>query len=270
MKKIFLLILLIVNLMIITACNTSETARVTSVQTAQTTATTYTQLSTRFINTLRNDEDVHSIIDSLAKVEVEVLASELTNDNRKKAFWINIYNGFIQVLLKENPDLYKNKNKFFKTKRIKIAGEFLSFDDIEHGIIRRSKIKLSLGLLSKWNVSDFEKQFRTEKTDGRIHFALNCGAKSCPAIAAYDAERLDEQMDKSTKKHLTVTSHYDEATNTVFVTSLLSWFRGDFGNKNEVRNFLKKYKILPKTAKKTKLSYKTYDWTLYLNNYIDL
>jgi hypothetical protein len=267
MKKLSLLILIVVNLTTIIACNTSEN---TVYSTTQTTATTYTTLSERFINALHNNENVQPIIDSLANVEVDVLASELTNDNRKKAFWMNVYNGFIQVLLTENPGFYQDRNDFFHTKRITIAGELLSFDDIEHGIIRRSKIKLSLGLLSKWNVSDFEKKFRTEKTDGRVHFALNCGAKSCPAVAAYDAERLDEQMDRSTKIHLAATSRYDEATNTIYVTSLLSWFRGDFGNKKKVRDFLKKYEVLPENAKKTSISYETYDWTLYLDNFIDL
>ena len=267
MKKLTLLALMIVNLTTIIACHTSET---TSSTTKKTTATTYTTLSKRFINALRNDENVQPIIDSLANVEVDILANELTNDNRKKAFWINVYNGFIQVLLSENPDLYQDRNDFFRGKRMTIAGKLLSFDDIEHGIIRRSKIKLSLGLLSKWNVSDFEKQFRTEKTDERVHFALNCGAKSCPAVAAYDASQLDEQMDKSTEIHLDATSRYDEAKNTIYVTSLFSWFRGDFGNKKKVRNFLKKYELLHQNARGTSIAYETYDWTLYLDNFIDL
>jgi hypothetical protein len=267
MKKLSLLVLIVINLTTIVACNASENKVYTAAETME---TTYVTLSKRFINALRKAENVQPIIDSLANVEIDVLASELTNDNRKKAFWMNVYNGYIQVLLTENPDFYKDRNDFFHGKRITVAGELLSFDDIEHGIIRRSKIKLSLGLLSKWNVSDFEKQFRTEKTDGRIHFALNCGAKSCPAVAAYDADRLDEQMDKSTKIHLTATSRYDEAKNTVYVTSLFSWFRGDFGSKNKVRKFLTKYEVLPESAEKSSISYETYDWTLYLDNFIDL
>lgn len=266
MRKVLLLVLMVVNLTAIVACNDPEVTVVNN----EMTATTYVTLSKRFINALRNNEDVQPIIDSLKNIEVDVLASELTNDNRKKAFWINVYNGFIQVLLKENPDLYKDRSDFFHTKRMTIAGELLSFDDIEHGIIRRSKIKLSLGLLSKWNVSDFEKKFRTEKTDARVHFALNCGAKSCPAVAAYDAEHLEEQMDKSTEIHLAATSRYYETEDRVYVTSLFSWFRGDFGNKEKVRDFLKKYEILHRNAGKPSISYNTYDWTLYLDNFIDL
>lgn len=267
MKKLFLLSVLVINLTTLIACNTTTP---TTILAETTTATTYTTLSKRFINTLRAKANVQPIIDSLANVEEDILAAELKTDNQKKAFWMNVYNGFIQVLLQNNPDLYKDRGAFFKEKRVTVAGKLLSFDDIEHGIIRRSKIKLSLGLLSKWNVSDYEKKFRTAKTDARVHLALNCGAKSCPAVAAYDAERLDEQMDKSSSIHLKATSRYDEATNTVYITSLFSWFRGDFGSKNKVRKFLKKHDILPQAAKGTKLSYNTYDWTLYLDNYIDL
>lgn len=264
MKKLLLLPLVVFYMTTLMAFQTNENT------TIATTSTTYTTLSKRFINTLRTKGNVQPIIDSLANVDADILAAELTNDKQRKAFWINVYNGFIQVLLQENPEFYDDRGAFFKAKRMTIAGEKLSFDDIEHGIIRRSKIKLSLGLLSKWNVSDYEKMFRCDETDERVHFALNCGAKSCPAVAAYDAERIDEQMDSSTKIHLQATSKYEASSNTVYITSLFSWFRGDFGSKRKVRKFLKKYEILPSSTKKTKLSYNTYDWTLYLDNYIEL
>ncbi len=51
-----------------------------------------------------------------------------------------------------------------------------SLDEIEHGILWRSKCKLSLGYFNKIFKSRFEKAFRVDKLDYRIHFALNCGA----------------------------------------------------------------------------------------------
>ena len=38
--------------------------------------------------------------------------------------------------------------------------------------------------------------------DPRIHFALNCGAVSCPPIAVYEGESLDEQLDIATEGFL--------------------------------------------------------------------
>ena len=230
-------------------------------------ATTYTSFSKRFIETLKVNGDVSTIIDSLKNVDADVLANELTDDNRRKAFWINVYNGFIINILREKPELYEDRGAFFKAEQITIANKLLSFDKIEHGIIRRSINKLSLGFLPKLFVDDFEKKFRTDKTDPRVHLALNCGAKSCPAVAAYDAERIDKQMDKSTKIHLKNTSKYDAENNIVYITSLFNWFRADFG---DVPEFLRFYGVLPENTEKPDLKYNFYDWTLDLDNYIEL
>ena len=34
--------------------------------------------------------------------------------------------------------------------------------------------------------------------DFRIHFALNCGAKSCPPIAFYSYDKINDQLDLAT------------------------------------------------------------------------
>ena len=78
----------------------------------------------------------------------------------------------------------------------------MSLDDIEHGILRRSKIKWSEGYFNKLFPSKFEKENRVNKVDYRIHFALNCGARSCPPIAFYDPEKLDKQLDVATMIYL--------------------------------------------------------------------
>lgn len=229
----------------------------------------YVDLSVKLIEAARYDKPYQSLLDTLATVEVDVLADALKTDDEKKAFWINVYNANVQFLLTENPELFDDRGAFFKEPRVTVAGKKLSFDDIEHGIIRRSKNKLSLGFLPKLCVDKYEKKFRTKKVDGRIHFALNCGAKSCPAVAAYHSDAIDQELDTSTKIHLNNTSRYDEQENKVYITSLFSWFRGDFGNKNKVIEFLKKYEVLPADADPD-IEYNKYDWTLSLGNYIDL
>ena len=78
-------------------------------------------------------------IKDLARVRQQALKDELDSENKAKAFWINIYNTFAQYLLKDNPGYYEDRNDFFGEELITIAGQKLSLDDIEHGIIRRSK-----------------------------------------------------------------------------------------------------------------------------------
>jgi hypothetical protein len=165
--------------------------------------------------------------------------------------------------------LFNDRSAFFKKEQIRVAGELLSLDKIEHGIIRGSKIKWLLGLVSNPFVGKYESTFRVSKADGRIHFALNCGAKSCPYIAIYDAPYMDEQLDEISRQFLNRSSTYEPENETVFVTALFSWFRGDFGGKSGIRDFLRKYEVIPQDAKPS-LSFKDYDWTLELGNYTDL
>lgn len=225
--------------------------------------------STALLTAIRNGEDVSKILNELENVDLGVLANELDSEVAKKTFWINIYNAHIQLFLTEKPELFENKSSFFKTPKIKIAGELLSFDIIEHGILRRSKAKFGLGIFPKLFPTEIEKKFRVKKTDPRIHMALNCGAKSCPPVAVYEYGRLEEQMDESSRRLLSQTTNYNQSKNTVEIITLFSWFRGDWGNKKAVRNFLKKYDALPAGANPS-IKYSKYDWTLLTDNYIDL
>ena len=108
----------------------------------------------------------------------------------------------MQYLLKGNPDLYEDRSAFFKDNHFVIVGEETSLDVLEHGLLRNSRIKVSLGYAKDPFASGFEKDFRVDEIDWRIHFALNCGAKSCPPVSYYTVEDLDKQLEASAKKYL--------------------------------------------------------------------
>jgi hypothetical protein len=230
----------------------------------------HVELSKDLVRAARNQADYAAIKERLAQVSPEVLAKELNNDQAKKAFWINVYNGFVQHILTDQPELFEDRGDFFGEPRVTIAGKELSFDDIEHGIIRGSRVKWLLGLIKDPFAGKYERTFRVDKTDGRIHFALNCGAKSCPYVAVYDARFMDEQLDEIARQFLNRTSTYAPDEEKVYVTSLFSWFRGDFGGKSGIRkDFLKKYDVIPEDADPS-LEFDKYDWTLELGNFVDL
>ncbi|MGI4751528.1 MAG: DUF547 domain-containing protein [Janthinobacterium lividum] len=190
----------------------------------------------------------------------------MNNDSKKLAFWLNLYNGFTQVLLKKDPDQYKTRNAFFSSKQIKVAFQQLSLDEIEHGILRHSKIKWSEGYLGKPFPDIFEKDFRVKRLDYRIHFALNCGAKSCPPIAFYDPEQIDKQLAVAVKTYLKEECEFNQAKNSISVPALMSWFRHDFGGKKGIYKILKQNTIIPAKSHPA-IKFKKYNWTLFLNNY---
>jgi thiol-disulfide isomerase/thioredoxin len=224
------------------------------------------ELSQRFIYAAKTGDDISGLLSELERMDYATLKNVLNNDNAKKAFWINIYNGYTQASLQSNPERYKNRNAFFGKKSIKVGGKWLSLDDIEHGILRRSKIKWSLGYMNKLFPGREEKDLRVNKEDYRIHFALNCGAKSCPPIAFYNDATIDKQLDVASKAYLKSEVNYDSVKNVLYLPKIMSWFRADFGGEDGMKSILKKEGIIPKDAN-PKIKFNEYNWALTLNNY---
>lgn len=209
-------------------------------------------------------QSADSMWQQIGLLSTDILSKQLNNDAQKKAFWLNLYNATVQYQLKQHAELYKDRSRFYATSFVAIAQQKLSLDDIEHGILRRSKVKLSLGYLNKWFVGRFERQMRVDTLDPRIHFALNCGAKSCPAIAYYSPEKIDEQLETATKVYLN--NECAVLGNTIEIPILFSWFRADFGGEKGIYAFLRHYGLIT-ANQQPKLKYKSYNWDLELNNY---
>ena len=237
------------------------------VSTSMATPTDYINLSQQFLYASRTgDADAKKYIDTLATSQLNELQLQLNTDDKRKAFWINLYNAYTQYELRKSPEQYKKRSTFFGASIINIGGEKLSLDKIEHGILRKSKVKWSLGYLNKLFPSKFEKQFRVQKLDNRIHWALNCGAKSCPPIAFYDPAKIEKQLILAQKAYLKGDCIYKAAENTVYVPKLFSWFRHDFGGKKGVKEILKSVGVITNETNPT-IKYLDYSWDLYLDKF---
>lgn len=226
----------------------------------------YNQLSRNFLQRIKLRLDTGQIQKELAEATINDLRQALRTDEQKLAFWINVYNAYIQVILFENPHLYKDKASFFKAEQIPIAGRNISFEKIENGLLRKSQWSKGLGLVRKWFPDEFERELRVEDRDYRVHFALNCGARDCPPLAIYQWTRLNEQLDMATREYLKKTSKYYPDSDKVAVTPMFKWFTGDFGLNKGVRKILMQNKVIP-TDKGIQIVYKDYDWTLNLENW---
>ena len=153
-----------------------------------------------------------------------MLSDHLTDDVDKLAFWINIYNAFYQILSKS---FHLRAPKIYTEKSIIIAGLSLSLDLIEHGILRRYRYKYSLGYFPNIFTSNQIKKLAVDTIDFRIHFALNCGAKSCPPIRFYSTEDLEKQLDLATEAFLEKETHINSEKKEVRITRLFLWFHKD-------------------------------------------
>jgi hypothetical protein len=224
-------------------------------------------LAENLLLAVRRGEPVAAHRQQLARLRPSELAHAVGTDAARKAFWINLYNAFAQLLLTEHrTEFAQSRTQFFGTRWIEVAGYRISLNDVEHGVLRRSKIWWSLGYLPKPFPSAFERRYRVKRLDARIHFALNCGAVSCPPIAFYDSEKIDAQLDLATASFLESETRYDAETNTAHVSRLLLWYLGDFGGVSGIRRLLETQGLVP-AGSQSRIRFRAYDWSLALGNF---
>jgi hypothetical protein len=232
-------------------------------------ATDIVELPGQFLLAVRRGEPRSEIVDRIADLDGRELLTALDDDRARLTFWTNLYNAVAQHALETDPDRYESSREFFSAPLVTVAGEELSLDDIEHGILRRSFSKLALGYLRSPFRTEFCERHELDSRDPRIHFALNCGAESCPPIAAYTVGAIDEQLDWATEGYLAETVEYDPQAGRVRVPRVMLWFRGDFGRKRDIVAFLERYGQLPPGAS-PRLSYRDWDWSMDRGRYADV
>jgi len=193
-------------------------------------------------NYAKLQKDPTKFLNIMAQVD-QADTSSLSNET-KKAFYLNAYNlTVIKSVLLEYPIGSTNEIPgFFKSTKHIIAGEEMTLDYLENGIIR------------------------PQCEDARIHFALNCGAIGCPPIIneAYFPDRLDEQLDRQTMQMIDKKGfiQFDNEKRSLLLNQIFDWYEEDFGNSDrEIIDYLNHYRT-EKIPNDYKLKYYPYDWTL--------
>lgn len=85
-----------------------------------------------------------------------------------------------------------------------------------------------------WTLNQAETYLRGTWNDPRVHFALNCGAKSCPKLAATpypdDPVALDARLESATVAFLGSRDgvFVDHASKKVWLSRLFEWYAADF------------------------------------------
>jgi len=136
------------------------------------------------------------------------VASELASDRlwadllasstaQRKAFFINLYNAmtFHGILaFGRRPGLW-NLYCFFIAPAVSylVAGVPLSLDDVENGLLRAQPRYF------QGSGRELLRKLQMPEVDPRIHMALNCGARGCPAVSVYSSEEasLDAELDQA-------------------------------------------------------------------------
>lgn len=156
-----------------------------------------------------------SYIKSLEAVDVAGL-----NKNEQWAYWANLYNAkTIDIVLTAYPvksikDISLGGGLLaavtggpWKAKVLKVAGQDLSLDDIEHGILRPV--------------------FK----DPRVHYSVNCASIGCPNLMreAFTGAKLNAQLDAAASAYVNNPRGISVSGSGVTASSIYDWFKADFG-----------------------------------------
>ena len=228
---------------------------------------TVEEVSADFLLSVRKKEEYTEYFKVLNKMNWEDINDELNTDEAKKAFWINLYNALTLIQMRDSKlkKQYPNSS-FFNYEILILKNLKLCLNDIEHKILRRSKILYCLGYMERCCIPQWERSLRVDKFDYRIHFALNCGATSCPPISRYVGIKIDRQLEIATKSYIIDTSKVDYNNKNISCSKIFFWFKGDFGGGSGVLQIHKKY--FDNINSSFSINYLDYNWTVE-EKYVD-
>ncbi|MCP5366893.1 MAG: DUF547 domain-containing protein [Hyphomicrobiales bacterium] len=191
---------------------------------------------------------LEAYLSALAAVPVDGL-----NRDRQMAFWINLYNALtVRLILDYAPkesirDIDISPGLFsdgpWGRKLVRVAGEDVSLNDIEHRILR-----------PVWR-------------DPRVHYAVNCASLGCPNLwpEPFRAGDLAAQLDAAARAYVNHPRGARVHGGKLTVSSIYVWFGGDFGGGAGVLAHLRRYAgeaLLKDLAPITGIADHAYDWRL--------
>jgi len=189
-------------------------------------------------------------------------------ESARIAFWLNIYNALLLHELSLRPrrgHLFRHL-RMFRRVSYAIGSETYSLDVIEHGMLRANR-RPPTWWRPLLRSGDRGLKAAIERVDPRIHFALNCGARYCPPIRAYEADSLNEQLRLASRSYLASESNLDREARRVQLPALMKIYRTDFGDRRRQLAFASEHlgpdaAWLREEGDPVEVSYGRYDWTL--------
>src|SRR5262249_37431163 len=154
-----------------------------------------------------------SFVEQLAQFSPENKPEWFAADDDRKRYYLTWYNGLVLFFAASAfPDRHAlwARLGYFKNKDIVLGGRRLTLNDLENNIIR--------------------KQF----LDPRIHFYINCGARSCPPLqrGAIAQNATEAELERGATRFINdpATVRFDAPSHTLYLSKIFDWFSQDFIN----------------------------------------
>lgn len=198
-------------------------------------------------------------LDDLRRQLAQVDAQSLPRPDQL-AYWINLYNiTTLSVVVDHYP--------------VESIRDISTDPIIRLNVFKKDSVQTKKGAMSLQDVED--EKIRNGFKDPRVHFAINCAAKSCPPIRTepYVGSEVSNQLDDQVRRFLNgpqgvrVTKNGGELI--LHVTKIMDWFKDDFEKWGGGRvPFITRYvtsdkrKQIEAAGNQVDLEFEDYDWKL--------
>ena len=161
----------------------------------------------------------------LAKLDGYLVAvSKAALPKGKKArigFYVDAYNALVirAVIAAGHPKSVLDVKGFFDGKKYTVAGRSQTLNDLE------------------------KKVLNPYAKDPRTHMVLVCGAVGCPILEGrpYVGSNIERRFARATKRYLKSKHGARVSDGSVGLSKIFEWYAADFGGKDGVLKFVKKY-----------------------------
>jgi len=207
-------------------------------------------------DTTERDRAVDAAVVALAHAPA---ASVPRDESERRGLFIDVYN----VLAQHSRRGRRSRRLWDVLEsyrvRYQVFGTTLTNDELEHGILRGNRAHPQ-GISRRLRPSDARAGW-VVALDPRVHFALNCGLRSCPLVRAYSGADTDARLEAATSFFVRDTTRVDDAARSVHVSQLFEFYAADFGGLVGIRHFVARYlERAPDALDEHALSFTPYDY----------
>jgi hypothetical protein len=188
----------------------------------------------------------------------------IAGDGARIAFWANVYNTLLLAVQRERP--FRGNVLFalraFGSYAYDVGGAPFSMNLIEHGILRCNRRPPS-SLFRQLRGGDDRLDAAPTELDPRIHFVLNCGARSCPPIRIM-GDNPSGTLELAARAYMQAETEVDPQRGNVDLPGLLKLYASDFGDRQAQLQFAARHvpqvDALLEDVPKPSVSYAPFDW----------
>ncbi|KAG6757552.1 hypothetical protein POTOM_037868 [Populus tomentosa] len=195
------------------------------------------------------------------------------SQDEKLAFFLNLHNAMVihAVIRVGCPEGAIDRRSFYSDFQYIVGGSPYSLNTIKNGVLRSNR-RSPYSLVKPFGTGDKRLEVVLPKVNPLIHFGLCNGTRSSPTVRFFTPQGIEAELRCATREFFQSNGiKVDLEKRTVYLTRIIKWFSGDFGQEKEIMRWIINYLDATKAGLLTHLLgdggpvnivYQDYDWSI--------